>query len=117
MDMVEYLLERGAAPNPRAIAHTALRAASIFGHEHVACMLLQAQADPNMCRWGITARDACTRCAYLRMCTRKYARLREWRVCLRIHVWVWVYVCTCVRVFLCVCVVSVRVYPCLSVCQ
>jgi hypothetical protein len=57
MDMVEYLLERGAAPNPPAIAHTALRAASIFGHEHIACMLLQAQADPNMCRWGITARE------------------------------------------------------------
>ena len=47
--MVEYLLERGANPNPAAIAHTALRAASIFGHEHVARRLLVAKADPNFC--------------------------------------------------------------------
>ena len=49
MDMVEYLLQRGAAPNPTKIAHTALRAASIFGHEQVARRLLEAQADPNLC--------------------------------------------------------------------
>jgi ankyrin repeat protein len=42
VDMVEYLLERGAAHKPSAIAHTAIRSASIFGHEHVARMLLQA---------------------------------------------------------------------------
>ena len=47
--MVDYLLERGANPNPAAIAHTALRAASIFGHEHVARRLLAAKADPNFC--------------------------------------------------------------------
>ena len=35
MGMVEYLLERGASPNPAAVAHTAIRAASIFGHEKV----------------------------------------------------------------------------------
>jgi hypothetical protein len=49
LNMVEYLLERGASPNPAGIAHTALRAASIFGHEEVARRLLAAQADPNFC--------------------------------------------------------------------
>lgn len=49
LSMVEYLLERGASPNPTRIAHTALRAASIFGHEEVARRLLAAQADPNLC--------------------------------------------------------------------
>lgn len=49
MSMLEYLLERGASPNPSAIAHTALRAASIFGHEQIARRLLQAQGDPNFC--------------------------------------------------------------------
>ena len=49
INMVDYLLERGATPNPAAVAHTALRAASIFGHSHVARRLLEAQADPNFC--------------------------------------------------------------------
>ena len=49
LSMVEYLLERGASPNPTRIAHTALRAASIFGHEEVVRRLLAAQADPNLC--------------------------------------------------------------------
>ena len=94
VDTVEYLLERGAAPSPSAIAHTALRAASIFGHEHVARMLLQAQADPNMCRWGITACDACTLMYVL-----AHVRIR---------------VCVCV----CVCVVSLHVYTfCSSACM
>lgn len=61
MDMVDYLLERGAAPNPSAVAHTALRAASIFGHELVARRLLEAQADPNMSRWVHSLRAFCAR--------------------------------------------------------
>jgi len=49
LGMVEYLLDCGASPNPSIIAHTALRAASIFGHEHVARRLLEEQGDPNFC--------------------------------------------------------------------
>ena len=47
--MVDFLMERGAAPNPATVSHTALRAASIFGHEHIARRLLAARADPNLC--------------------------------------------------------------------
>ena len=49
LGMVEYLLDCGASPNPSIIAHTALRAASIFGHEHIARRLLEEQGDPNFC--------------------------------------------------------------------
>mmetsp|Transcript_22390 Transcript_22390/g.55171 ORF Transcript_22390/g.55171 Transcript_22390/m.55171 type:complete len:167 (+) Transcript_22390:98-598(+) len=46
-DVVKLLLESKAAPNPDCVAHTALRAASIYGHTETLRILLAAGGDPN----------------------------------------------------------------------
>lgn len=52
VDLVRFLLHRGATPNHKDSRHTALRGAAIMGHLECVRVLLDASADPNQCSVG-----------------------------------------------------------------
>lgn len=50
--VAEMLLCAGANPNPPEVAHTALRAAALYGHIQCIQLLLEYQANPNILSMG-----------------------------------------------------------------